>query len=87
MMEIYSKKLQNFSVDLFPKIHCKMFITAVFSDECRNSTVSCRQIYLIIIIAGLLFVCTGTSMYEGRLKSNAHMLVQCERNDLQKRAR
>jgi hypothetical protein len=25
--------------------------------------------------------------YEGRLKSNAHMLVERERNDLQKRAR
>jgi hypothetical protein len=26
-------------------------------------------------------------MYEGRLKSNAHMLVEPERKDLQKRAR
>jgi hypothetical protein len=26
-------------------------------------------------------------IYEGRLKSNAHMLVEREQNDLQKRAR
>jgi hypothetical protein len=32
-------------------------------------------------------VCMHVCMYEGRLKSNAHMLVERERNDLQKRAR